>query len=547
MANRCLGTQIFAGICERVAYRVSGRTLSRMQGQVECCQAACLLGALQIGEGTWRCISEEFVMFGDLLGRTEMRKTIPLLMALMTVVSAFALTPASAADAPKLAAPVYPGAVSAVPAEGAEANEPYVATFGDIKTLDCRGSRSSTKFKAGPLNEYDRLNADARLGPWCFLTRDPIDKVKAFYEKSIGSMRPVQAENGAHGYLAYLERAWFDDTGCDGGKCSGFLYSGISVHALPPPPVKGQTPLPATYGEGIPGQEDYLFYAQFKHLGLFHQSVAWYGPEPGKHEVADLEAVAKKYGYLESAFFQHKGPELQPVDVTLEKRYSELQGQRMEAAMMAPMSARTKLSKDRMQAGMAEESGPNAEFNSIMQRNPELARRYVALTQKLMSLMQQGKFDEADEVADEIDELEQNYPELVALNNQEQARSDSISKAAGAEEDAIEAAGNKQMEEALWPTAVEYIEAVDKEDYYTLIVIDNTLTGYEKDYSRDRAVVDAATADRVDISGTNSFGITYKQSFGDPGSAAANEPPPEEKKDDLKEEAKKLLKKWKPF
>lgn len=215
---------------------------------------------------------------------------------------------------------------------------------------------------------------------------------------------------------------------------------------------------------------------------------------------------------------------------------------------MAPMSARTDLGRSRMQAGMAEESGPDAEFNSIMQRNPELARKYVALTQQLGTLMQQGKFDEADEVADQIDELEQSYPELVALNNQEQARSDSISKSDKAEEDAIEAGGNQQMEAALWPTAVEYIQAVDKEGYYTLIVIDNTLTGYEKDYSSDRAVVDAATVDRVDISGTDSFGIKYKQSFGDPGNAATkDEPVPEEKKDDLAEEAKKLLKKWKPF
>jgi hypothetical protein len=477
-----------------------------------------------------------------------MRKTISLPVVMLTALSTFALTLASAADSPKLVAPIYPGAVSAVPAEGAEANEPYVATFGDIKTLDCRGSRSSTEFKAGSLNEYDRLNADLRLGPWCFLTRDPIDKVKAFYEKSIGSMRPVQAENGAQGYLAYLERAWFEDMGCDGGKCSGFLYSDVSVHALPPPPVKGKTPLPAAYGEGIPDQEDYLFYAQFKHLGLFHQSVAWYGPEPGKRKVADLQAIGTKYGYLESAFFQHKGPELLPVDVTLRNYYDKLYGERMEAAMMAPMSARTDLGRSRMQAGMAEESGPDAEFNSIMQRNPELARKYVALTQQLGTLMQQGKFDEADEVADQIDELEQSYPELVALNNQEQARSDSISKSDKAEEDAIEAGGNQQMEAALWPTAVEYIQAVDKEGYYTLIVIDNTLTGYEKDYSSDRAVVDAATVDRVDISGTDSFGIKYKQSFGDPGNAATkDEPVPEEKKDDLAEEAKKLLKKWKPF
>lgn len=481
---------------------------------------------------------------------TVMKTKLQCLVSAIALVPIFAVTAVSGAEMPKLVAPIYPGAVSAVPAEGAEASAAYVATFEGIKTLDCRGSRSSKEFKDGPPNEYERLNADARLGPWCFLTRDPIDKVRAFYEKSVGSMRAIEGENGAHGYVAYLERAWFDDTGCDGGKCSGFLYSDISVHALPPPPVKGKTPLPATYGEGIPGQEDYLFYSEFKHLGLFHQSVAWYGPEPGKRDPADLKAVAKKYGYLESALFQHKGPKLTPVDETLRDYYGKLQGERMQAAMMAPMSARTNLSQDRMQAGMAEETGPDAEFNSIMQRNPELARRYTALTRQLGTLIQQGKFDEADEVADEIDELEQSYPELAALNNQEQARSDSISKTDKAEEDAIEAAGNKQMEEALWPTAVEYIEAVDQEDYYTLIVIDNALTGYLKDYSGDRGLIDANTAGWVDISGTDSFGIKYKQSFGDSNKAvAAEEPVPEEKKEEgVTEKAKGLLKKLKkPF
>jgi hypothetical protein len=184
-----------------------------------------------------------------------------------------------------------------------------------------------------------------------------------------------------------------------------------------------------------------------------------------------------------------------------------------------------------------------------MQRNPELARRYTALTQQLGALMQQGKFDEADAVADEIDELEQKYPELAALNNQEQARSDSISKIDKMEEDAIEAAGNKQMEEALWPTAVEYIEAVDKEDYYTLIVIDNTLINYEKDYSRDRAVIDEATAGWVDISETDSFGVKYKQSWGDSETSATTEQVPlEAEKKDVVDKAKGFLKKLKnPF
>ena len=473
-----------------------------------------------------------------------MRIKKSLITAAITAAAMFALSAVSAADSPKLVAPVYPGAVSAIPAEGAEASAAYVATFGDIKTLDCRGSRSSTQFASGSLNEYERLNADKRLGPWCFLTRDPIDKVKAFYEKSIGVMRPVQTESGAHGFVAYVERAWYP---ASSEVSAAFAYSDVSIHALPPPPVKGKTPLPATYGEGIPDQEDYLFYSLFKHFGLFHQSVAWYGPEPGKRELADLHAVAKKYGYLESAFFQHKGPDLIPVDRALDKRYSELQSKRqMDAMMGGQLGGMQGMSAP--QGGSAPNTADDARVNAVMQKDPELARRYVALTQELASLMQQGKFDEADEVMDEIDELEQSNPELAAMNEEEQLNQDSLNRAGQAQEDAMEAATSKQLDQANWGTAMEYIQAVDKEDYYTLIVIDNALTGYEKDYSRDRAVIDAATAGWVDISGTESFGITYKQSFGDPGSAASQpEPAPEEKKDDVAGEAKKLLKKWKPF
>lgn len=476
-----------------------------------------------------------------------MKLTSCLLALVTSLISICAIGTVFAAAVPKLAAPIYPGAVAAVPAESAEASAPYVATFGDIKALDCRGSRSSTEFKAGPLDEYERLNADSLLGPWCFLTRDPIDKVKAFYEKSVGPVRPIQGENGAYGYVAYLERAWYP-----GGEETPpqFLYSSVSVHALPPPPVRGQTQLPANVGEEeIATQEDYLTYSQFRHLGLFHLSVAWFGPEPGKHDPPDIAAMARKYGHLESAFFQHKGPELMPVDRALEKHYSELQGQRVEAAVMAPISGRQQLAATAAQGGSGASAANDAKINSIMERNPELRREYSALTQQLGTLMQQGKYDEADRVMEKIDALEQSNPELAAMNEGDQARQNSLNKASQAQEDAIDAAANKQMDEALWGTAIEYIQAVDKVDYYTLIVIDNALTRYEKDYSNDRAIVDADTAGWVDISGTDSFGVVYKQSFDGSGKPVAGEPAVEaEKKEGLEEKAKGFLKKFKkPF
>jgi hypothetical protein len=474
----------------------------------------------------------------------------------MAVVLIFFLAVVSVADTFKLAAPIYPGAVPAIPADGTQAAAFYSANFAGVKALDCQGTKSSTDFAGRTLSPEEAEQAWRNAGPWCFLSRDPIEKVKAFYDKSIGPMQTIQGEKGVYGFEVFAERAWFK-----GEYSDGFGYKGISVHALPPPPVKGQTPAPATYGdEKLPGQDDYVFYAQFRHLGPFMDAVDWFG-DPRKRKPAELDAVAKKYGHLESAFFQRKGPKLEPVDETLIEHYRKLQGERQQAADMAPISGRMQLNRASMQAGKAEADAQDAEINRIMQQNPELARRYVALTQKVASLMQQGKFDEAEPVLDEIDALEQSNPELAALANKEQARQDSLQKAGQAQEDAIDAAANKQLDEALWGTAMEYIQAVDKEDYYTLIVIDRGLTGSEKDYSRDRALIAKETAGMLVHPDLNLWGIQYKQSIAGSGQPAASQssalpsqntgtakqPVPEEKKDDLGETAKKglnVLKKW---
>jgi hypothetical protein len=242
------------------------------------------------------------------------------------------------------------------------------------------------------------------------------------------------------------------------------------------------------------------------------------------------------------------------VDVTLERHYSELQGQRQQDVLMARQQGAMQ-GMATPQSGSVASAADDARFNAVMQKNPNLARRYVALTQQVTTLMQQGKFDEADVVMDEIDALEQSNPELAAMNSKEQGRQDSLNRAGQAQEDAMDAAANKQLDRAFWGTAMEYINAVDKEDYYTLIVIDNALTGYEKDYSRDRALIDADTAGWVKSFETGSFGIVYKQSLGATGNAATKEQPAQnpataqqpkpEKKNDLGEAAKKGFKAFK--
>ena len=147
------------------------------------------------------------------------------------------------------------------------------------------------------------------------------------------------------------------------------------------------------------------------------------------------------------------------------------------------------------------------------------------------------------------------------MADKEQARQESAQIAGQAQEDSIDAAANKQLDEALWGTAMEYIQAVDKEGYYTLIVIDNGLAGTEKDYSRDQALIVQETAGLIHQQDLRLWGIQYKQSRIDSAQPAASQsngspslntgtaqqPLPEEKKDDLGETAKKglnALKKW---
>ncbi|TFH41058.1 MAG: hypothetical protein E4H01_15525 [Lysobacterales bacterium] len=101
-------------------------------------------------------------------------------------------------------------------------------------------------------------------------------------------------------------------------------------------------------------------------------------------------------------------------------------------------------------------------------------------------------------------------------------------------------------------TAMEYLQAVDKEDYYTLIVIDNAFDPSREKYSRDRTLIESDTAKLVHqpvAHGTGSafdWGINYPQS--DAGLAvppAGDEPPPEEEKKDVVEKTKGFLKKLK--
>jgi len=475
-----------------------------------------------------------------------------LLTTLTSIASILVTTAVVAADAPKLAAPIYPGAVAAIPAEGIEADAFYALTFAGGKTLDCRAQKESRGFGNMVISAEEAERTGYGPGPWCFLSRDPIDKVKTFYDESIGPMHSMQADDGAHGFAVFAERAWIK-----GEWGSGFGYRGVSVHALPPPRVKGQEPATAEAAQvkemyaQITGYDDYAFYAGTKHFAGFVAGIQAHG-FPAKHKPADLDALYKQYGYLESAFFQHKGPELTVADEPLHKYYDELASERAMAATMGQITAGTQYGMSTSQARSVERPDEDATVNRVMQENPELAARYLELTQRVGALVQQGKFDEADLLMDEIDELEQSNPELAALNQEEQGRQASYQKADQAHDNALQATTDDQLDQAYWGTSMEYLQAVDKEAYNTLIVIDNAFDGSEEQYSRDRKLIEPDTITRTHgpvQAGTGSafdWGISYPQSnAGSAVPAASEQLPAEDQEDGMAEKTKGLFNKLK--
>jgi len=422
----------------------------------------------------------------------------------------FVQNPSPAAEASKLVAPIYPGAVPAIAAEGTQADPSLVLAFDGGKALDCNGNTLAKDIAGRPVSIGSPDEVSLYAGPWCFLSRDPVDKVKAFYDKAIATMKPVQGDKGVHGYQVVVERAWFDGDGVM--TEAGYAHNAVSVHALAAPPVKGKAAAaPAMGDETWAGQEDYGFYAQTRFFGQFLDAVDLLG-DPSKRPVTDLDQLYAKNNYLEAAIFQRRGPNLESVDAMLAKKYGDLRVQRQQAAQTGMMSAfmQQNMAASQMSAGPTAEE--DAQFNAVMAADPALQQRYTSLTQQGAMLMQQGKFDEADAVFDEIDELEAAHPELAAMNSQQQARSAQISASSQAAEQNILANSQNQLDQAIWGTGLEMLAELDKDDYYTLIVIDNAFAPTAKEYTRDRGTIEAETANWVPHQTAGIFDIHYPSS-----------------------------------
>ena len=215
----------------------------------------------------------------------------------------------------------------AVLAEGVKVADAYTASIGGIKALDCEGFNSRKDYGLGRSHSAQEAEKAGFVpGPWCFLTRDPIDKVKAFYDKAVGPMHVINGAWGppprkpVQGYQVYTERAWFEG----GDVPPRFEYNVISLHALPAPPVRANVKEVKTTDDTWAGQEVYKFYGATRHFGGLIEAVDWFG-DPSKRKPAELDLFYKRYNHLESALYQHKGPKSEPVDETLRAKYGQKQ------------------------------------------------------------------------------------------------------------------------------------------------------------------------------------------------------------------------------
>ena len=442
----------------------------------------------------------------------------------LTAALMFSYSTVCSADTPKLAAPVYKGAVPAMPADGIKVDTYYVGNFGNMKTLDCQATMESRDIAGKKISVKEAEKAGDSAGPWCFLSRDPIDKVKPFYDKAIGPMRAIQGtmqQNSSvkvPGYQVFAERAWFPG-GDESGP--GYGYSAVSLHALPPPGEPGKEA--KNTDDSWEGQEAYKFFAGTR-FACFMDAVDWFG-EPGKHKQSELKAYYEKHKQVESALFQRKGPKLESVDETVGTKYLEKRKQDEQKAMsMVPGQGQGQMSQAQMmqmaqmaQMGQMPPPQPantqgtpeDAEFNAFMKKNPKVANRYVELSKKLNTAMQQGNFDEADAVDEEMQKLVDDNPELAAIENRAEERSAKISAADQIKENQAMANSQKTMDQAVWGNCQEYIGAIEKEAYYTLIVIDNGLQGYKKDYTRDQAVIAKEVEAQGWVSHQQVWGFSY--------------------------------------
>jgi len=379
--------------------------------------------------------------------RPAVRRGMKWVLALVALL--IAGTAVQAAGEGKLVAPIYPGAVPAVTGKAAGG-----------KPDRCEGR--------------------------CFLTKDPIEKVKAFYDKAVGPLKQGPQPYGQRSYGVMLEFASRSEEGVE--------WSAVGIHALGPP-LKSPTD-PAKRREAF--EKGALGWNAA--WGPIHQlvyMVAWTpdmaDPLMYPYKIGDVDALARKYNRTQSYFYVVDAATGKNRADVLADQLSKRIGQLRQDTMMGNLASQQSIARSAGKEGdkiAAEEMQDDPEFNRIMQRKPALQKKYVALTQKVQQQMMSGQHDEAEKTMDESDRLLRSDPEMAVLMkryDEREQRREAVNVGAKAQGSAAESNAYNQASKKTWDLAVQTLDKMVKEGYSTYIVVDYKLVG--KGVVRDRAEV----------------------------------------------------------
>jgi hypothetical protein len=363
------------------------------------------------------------------------RRLAVLAMALVLV--QFAL-PALAEDGKKLIVPVYPGAVPGM----------------------------MGKSVAGKPKAMDEVNNVV------YLSKDPIAKVKGFYDKAPGGLRPQVARNGQQSFGAYLEMAFVGES---------VVLAGTSMHSLGESskvPVKGdQQPL---LFQQLSGKN--IAYYPFT---VMAELVDWNGKgDPRRpYKPQDLDAAYAKYHAVLSSFYAVNGATgksrraelVSTLQTNLQQRETKIWSG--DEASQKRNAKDTQRQQDKLTAESAQD---DPEFQRIMDRKPKLAQDFYNISMKMQKQLEQGQTEQAMQTNAEADKLLRSDPEMAALMrkwDEREAKHDAnIAKRDSKGRD-TRSQTTARVAKMRWDTSLETLNALAAEGYATYIVIDERLVG----------------------------------------------------------------------
>jgi len=444
-------------------------------------------------------------------------------------------TAVQAADASKYVAPFYPRAVSGV-----------VGKAPGAKVEGCPAA--------------------------ILLSKDSIDKVKAFYDKAVGPLKQTPQPYGQRTYGLWMERGQPSE--------EGTAYASISINALGPP-LKSPSDPPKrreAYEKGALGWN-----AAWSPIHQLVYMTAWTpdmaNPFMNPYKPRDVDVLAMKYNRTQTYFYVTDAATGKDRAEILADQFENRLGQRKQQAMMGNISTQQNIAASMGRQGekiAAEDAQDDPEFNRIMHRKPALQRKYVALTQKMQQQMMTGKMDEAEKTGDEADRLLRSDPEMAKLMkryDERDKRRETVAAKAQAQGSTAEADIYKQFARKTWDDSVQTLKQMAKEGYSTYIRIDCHLAennvqrnpakisqdvtgwsgpGFERQVNQYKAAIEIG----IPVAGDSPEKVAAMHAANTPAAsgkpaqaqAAAQQqakPAAPEKKNDLQDAAKKGLKLFK--